>query len=173
MAVWCAAFAVVYLQLTLLMGEKWVMLKLALWSERSVVLSLLQRCVLGLAACVVVAACATTSVQQTDEERIAARAQQRWDALVDGAAERAYEFETPAYRETHSLKLFRSRLGSAVSFIGAEVKEVVVDGDVADVRIFMAYHTLGADGSLIRVDRPVRESWVRAGGEWWHSSSSR
>ena len=106
----------------------------------------------------------------TDEERVAARAQERWDALVDGSFDGAYQLESPALRAAYSSRAYRGRFGQQMRWTAAEVAEVDLDGDRANVRVMVSYFTLGPDGRPLENERPIFETWVREGGEWWHSS---
>lgn len=119
------------------------------------------------------AACSAVPPAQTDEQRIAERAKERWDALIDARLEAAFGYETPAYRKAHALRMYRARFGSAVTFTSAEVTRVEVEGDRARVMVLVGYATVSPSGDVLRIDRPVREVWVRSGDEWWHSIQSR
>ena len=106
----------------------------------------------------------------SDEEQVAARAQERWNALVDGALEDAYLKESPAFREAYTLRAYRGRFGHQLRWIAAEVAEVAVDGDMASVRVMVSYVSLGPDGRPMEGERPLEEAWLREEGEWWYVS---
>lgn len=101
---------------------------------------------------------------------LAARAQARWAALIDGDFGKAYGYETPAYRAATPLRLFSSRFGSALRWDKAEVIEVLPDaeGETAVVRMMIFYTTMDPAGGVIENQRPVDEAWVNTGGDWWH-----
>lgn len=103
------------------------------------------------------------------EDRLAQRAQARWDALVEGDFERAYEYETPGYRQVYSLQTFKNRFGHNVRWQNAKVRAVTPDGDVAEVRVLLSYKSLNLEGRLIEGERPVWERWLLVDGEWWYS----
>lgn len=115
-------------------------------------------------------ALASVSQAQGDEEILTLRAEARWNALIEGGYDRAYQFETPAYRAAFSPRIFRTRLGQAAVWTSAKVTRVDIEGDRATVRIFIEYEALGANGVPYRNGRPIDENWLRVNGEWWHSS---
>lgn len=121
-----------------------------------------------LALTLVVSGCATLG-QVTAEKQLAERAQQRWQALIEGNFDRAYEFETPGYRAVYSKKVFQNRFGGSVRWHSAEVREVSIDGDRAQVRMLIGYQTLTPQGETIDGERPIWERWQLVDGEWWYS----
>lgn len=104
------------------------------------------------------------------EERLTQRAQERWSALVAGDFERAYEYETPGYRQVYSLQTFKNRFGQNVRWQDAKVRAVTLEGDVAEVRVLLSYKSLNLEGRLIEGERPVWERWLLVDGEWWYSA---
>ena len=69
-----------------------------------------------LAAAVVAAAsmagCASLSTK-TPEQEVAELAQQRWDLLVNGDFDKAYQFTQPGYRALASVDDYKKRFGGA------------------------------------------------------------
>ena len=104
------------------------------------------------------------------EGAIAARAQHRWDALVEGDFDEAYAMESPAFREVYSRRAYRGRFGQQLAWTSAAVATVdLLDDSVAEVRVMVSYVTLGPDGRLLEGERPLAERWVYVDGQWWHS----
>jgi hypothetical protein len=98
----------------------------------------------------------------SDKERIASRAQQRWDALVEGRVETAYSYLSPGSREVMTLREYNGsiRLGF---WKKAVVKRVECpEQDLCDVQVTVDYVVRGTP-----VSSPVVEKWTRSGGEWW------
>lgn len=126
-----------------------------------------------LAAVLVALALASCSTERpllraSDESVIAERAAARWSAMIERDFDTAYRYTTPAYRETHPVRLFRGRFGSQVAWTAARVENVTVDGDVARVRIWIVYQAVDPSGQPFENERPIEEVWIRAGGDWWH-----
>lgn len=117
--------------------------------------------VLALAGC-------ATSVAMSDEERVAARADQRWKAMISGDWAAAYSFSTPAYRKAVSLDQFIGSHTGAVSRQGHEVRSVKCAEDVCEAMIRLQYKVMlpgmvkGAGASTDYAER-----WVREDGQWY------
>ena len=129
--------------------------------------------VAALALSLMLAGCTGLAGSKTDSKQVlAARAEARWAALIDGDFGKAYGYESPAYRAVTPLRLFSSRFGSALRWDKAEVIEVLPDaeGETAVVRVMISYTTMDPAGGVIEGQRPVDERWVRTGGEWWHTN---
>jgi len=124
-----------------------------------------------LALSLILAGCTGLAGPKADSRQVlAARAEARWAALIDGDFGKAYGYETPAYRAATPLRLFSSRFGSALRWDKAEVIEVLPDaeGETAVVRMMIFYTTMDPVGGVIEGQRPVDETWVNTGGDWWH-----
>lgn len=96
------------------------------------------------------------------EELIKARAQERWNALLAGDVPKVYGFMSPTAREALSLEAFRGAIRIGF-FKSAEVVKVECQPDVCDVQLQVTYVYRGSS-----IVTPVRESWVRSDGGWWH-----
>lgn len=123
---------------------------------------------------VIATGCSAPAVQvgKTDEAVLIDRAEARWAALIEADFARAYEFESPAYRDVHTLRMFVSQFGGAVGWTAAEVLGVASDasGEAASVKVLISYQAMDAGGGVMDGQRPVDERWVRTGGEWWHAN---
>jgi len=114
-----------------------------------------------------VSACANTAKQDQD---IKQRAQARWDALVAGDYDTAYNYYSPGYRSSTSRVDFEIAMRvRRVRWTSAEVLESSCTADVCSVETKLGY----------KVARPVpgisewknatdiTERWVRTDGQWW------
>ncbi len=117
----------------------------------------------------VVSGCASLK-QPTAESRLAERAEQRWQALVAGDFDQAYEYETPGYRAVYSKRAFQGSFGRNVRWLNAKVRDVSVTDNIAEVRVLISYQSLTPQGQLIGGERPVLERWQFVDGEWWYSN---
>lgn len=117
----------------------------------------------------VVSGCASMKLS-TAENRLAERAEQRWQALIAGDFDQAYEYETPGYRSVYSMKAFQNRFGRHIRWQDVTIQSVSVSDDVAEVQVMIAFKTLTPEGRVIEGLQPVRERWQLVGGEWWFSS---
>lgn len=107
------------------------------------------------------------AAEGTDELR--ARVEARWAALVAGDFDRAYEFETPAYRKIYTAQQFRARFGRDLRWKQARVVEIELRRpEVATVAVEIEY-SIFASGRGMMEDKTVdTETWLRVDGQWWH-----
>lgn len=122
-----------------------------------------------LLAVLVLPGCASKPV--TDDQVVAERAQARWDALLAGDLEGAYEYFSPGYRSTVSVIDFAVDLRTRrIGWISAEYLEHNCEGSRCTVKFDLGY----------RVRRPVpgldvwngtdriEENWIKTKGQWWY-----
>jgi hypothetical protein len=97
------------------------------------------------------------------EEVVKARAQERWDALVNGKIEVAYGYLSPGSQAVTNLEGFRNsiKLGfwrnvavQKVTCSTAELCEVVSEVDYV-------YR-----GTSVRT--PLKETWIKQEANWWY-----
>ena len=112
----------------------------------------------------------TVESQQTAEQQIRQRAEDRWAALSQRDFAAAYEYETPGYRSTVSIAQFQSQFGAAVRWIGASVESVTFaeTGDRAEVKVQLDYEAPDALGGLYTNRRAMFERWIASEGNWWY-----
>ena len=129
---------------------------------------LLQKTIIGVSLAVL-AGCGGIAEQQTPEERVADRAQERRMAMIDGDFEKAYEYLSPGYRANTSLNAWKGRFGGAVNWTDAEVRSVECeDDDACTATVLLSYRVSMPQGGDREGRRPFDEQWVRSEGEWWH-----
>lgn len=118
--------------------------------------------VLGIAA--VLAGCATMG---GPEGAVKSRANDFWQARVDGRPDVAYEFTTPSYRQLRTLQQYR------VKFAGLGAKSVEIDSVTCEAercvaRIKMAVIPPIAALGLQPIEMYSDDVWVLEDGKWWH-----
>lgn len=120
----------------------------------------------------VVAGCAgAPATVQTPEDRVAQRAQARWDHLLQGRWDDAYGYFTPGYREANSLETFqRSMLGRRIRWASAQLQGVECESAercIASVEI--DFELIGGMPGVPQVEssRLSPEVWLRLDGEWY------
>ena len=102
------------------------------------------------------------------EEAVRERAQARWNALLAGKFEEAYQFLSPASRNVVSLQRFRSSIGGAATWKSAEVHKVTCSQpDRCTVSIKVSYSAILRGRSLGTIDTSVEETWLLDAGQWW------
>lgn len=111
----------------------------------------------------ILAACGTMPAKElSPEQAVTERVKERWAAMVQGDFAKAYTFMSPSAREAISLEQFRDGVRPGF-FKQAEVAKVECQPEVCDVELRVTYVYQGSS-----IVTPVRESWVRSGGGWWH-----
>ncbi|MDR2690140.1 MAG: hypothetical protein LBB76_10340 [Azoarcus sp.] len=114
-----------------------------------------------------VAGCATVSnIGKTPEEIVAARSTARWQAIIGNDWKTAYQYTTPAFRETLPQEQYQGFIGATVIRKSAEaVKVKCEEATACDVTVRMAHEPV-----MIRVGEIVSnfpERWVEVDGEWY------
>ena len=120
----------------------------------------------GAMVAVAMSGCATTSTEsssaKTPEQKVAIRAQERWDALRAAQFDKAFSYLTPSTRLTLPPDVFRSRL-SSLRWIDVKVLKVVCEPEVCDVTLKMDYYAL----PNLKDSRQIEEKWIWDAGNWW------
>jgi hypothetical protein len=98
---------------------------------------------------------------ETTSQKVVARAQQRWVALLKSDLDAAYAFISPAGRSVMSVEKYRPRVSSAF-WRGAKVKEATCEAETCDVTVLVDVTVEGVKTSV-----PVKESWILEAGQWW------
>jgi hypothetical protein len=100
------------------------------------------------------------------------RAAARWAALIAGDLATAYQYESPAYREVHTIKDYAATFGGMVKWNLATVTDVRYHQEVksgAEVVVLLDISfPLGGDDVATVVE--VREPWAFVGGTWYRRS---
>ncbi len=99
------------------------------------------------------------------EEIVKKRSEERWQALVNGQFDKAYEYLAPSYRAVNSFERYRSNFGNAASWQNAQVLSVACETDKCDVRlrIQLKLAVRGVD----TVATALNETWLLEDGKWW------
>lgn len=99
---------------------------------------------------------------KTDEEVIAELAQARWNAVIAGDLDKAYEYISPAGRSVVTLQGFKNSMKPGFHK-GARVVGVKCGSpELCDVQLEIEYEFQGR-----RSKTPLPERWVKQDGRWW------
>lgn len=140
--------------------------------------SLVGLCFLTVVGCASVMPLAQSSIDpeaggwtEQVERQLAARVQARWDAMIAGDYEKAYAFETPAYRSVFSIQQYRARFGDAVTWKSARVLSSEYDqSHMASVSVAVEYEAVVSLAGNLRSVRVMPEKWLYSDGAWWYIS---
>lgn len=102
------------------------------------------------------------------EGLVSQRANERWRALVVADFTRAYSYNTPGFRAVVTPDAYRSRVGAAVIWTGAEAVRVDCPEPTkcnATVRIDFKPVLGGRSGGSLNTH--IDETWLLEDGQWW------
>lgn len=124
--------------------------------------------VLAALAVTALVGCAGLTSSVPPEQVVRQLATQRWQALLSGDFDKAYEFTTPSYRQIKSAATYRlQKQALLVKWISAEVVGAKCDGPKCDLFYKLEFKPLVPmrfDGTLFSGNSEV---WVFEGGQWW------
>ena len=124
-----------------------------------------RRCLAAMAAgvaAIVVAGCAGVQSGGTDEQYVAERAKQRWDAVIAGDIKTAYGYISPAGRSVVTYEGYAGSIRRGFHK-AARVTEVRCPSrEVCDVTLEIEYVFSGK-----RMKTPFYEKWVKQDSDWW------
>lgn len=121
-----------------------------------------------LAVGVVVAGCASAPRLTADtpaevkRDAVAARAQARWDALIKADLPAAYQYLSPATRETMPLDVYKAK-HKVDLYRDAKVDDVQCQIEACTVRLTVTYDYRRFQG----VRTPLVEKWIISQGQAW------
>lgn len=102
-------------------------------------------------------------------EGLGSRAEGRWTALIAGDFEKAYAFETPAYRALYSFSQYRSIYGTGLRWQQARVVKVDRQApEVAMVTLEVDYSFQVSGQGMMDQRKVITETWLWVDGQWWH-----
>ncbi|MCP8899357.1 hypothetical protein [Gilvimarinus xylanilyticus] len=100
------------------------------------------------------------------EDRVAARAQERLDALVGGDFEEAYAYLSPGYRGSVPFHAYRPKIAGASNWLEAAVDDVSCESEESCVVTTKVTYQM--QRIKLKNTRPFKEKWIYIGGEWWY-----
>lgn len=120
----------------------------------------------GLCLLIMTAGCATQvgGLKGSDvEAKVGARAQARWDGLINGNLGDAYSYLSPGLRATMTQAAYQKkiRLGT---WKKAKVSSVSCEEDRCKVAVQIELNSVGS----LQIEEPLHEVWIREDGEWWY-----
>lgn len=113
---------------------------------------------------------ASSGVSEADEAQLKERVLARWQALIKGDFDVAYQFETPAYRAIYTPSQFRYQFGNQTLWRMANVMDIHYDDPiVARVQVEVAYRYVepARGRGMQDMTHQVSETWLHKEGQWW------
>jgi hypothetical protein len=138
-------------------------------SPRSVSASFIRNCLPIVAVSVfLLSACATTG---SGEGAVATRSEARWNAIIAGDFNTAYQYYTPGYRSSHTPGDFEI----SMRLRKVQVREVKYldkncDDSACTVKLQVQYHIASPVPGLDtwESNTTLEEKWIKTQGQWWY-----
>jgi hypothetical protein len=115
---------------------------------------------LGLAGC---AGISVESSPQAKQRLVAERAQARWQVLMKGDVEGAYQFLSAGSKAATSLETYKSKIRPGM-WRGAKVDKVECEAELCKVLMQITYDTRPMRG----IQTPLDETWIIENGSAWY-----
>ncbi|MGB5063729.1 MAG: hypothetical protein WBQ37_08205 [Candidatus Competibacter sp.] len=104
-----------------------------------------------------------------DLNGLRSRVEARWAALIEGDFDKAYAFETPAYRALYNVRQYRGRYGNGLRWQQAKVvKTDLKSPGVATVMLEIEYSFQVSGQGMMGQRGSVTETWLWVDGQWWY-----
>ncbi len=110
------------------------------------------------------------NIRESPEEIVSERAKARWDALIRGDLQAAYDYLSPGYRQSTPFERYRRKIRGVGLWRKARVERVECDGaEVCKVLVLVDVHlVVPRSGEPIESTNPVYERWIYSEGQWWY-----
>jgi len=125
---------------------------------------------LAVGAAVIAAGCASTggvtaeSPAALKEKAVAERVNGRWEALIKRDYSRAYEYLSPASRESTSLPTFQAKI-EAIQYKAVNINKIDCEAEVCKVTVNVTYDFPPA--KIKGVATLLDENWIIDQGQAW------
>jgi hypothetical protein len=115
--------------------------------------------------------CATggqTSVAET-EKMVLNRAQTRWDLLLARKLDKAYDYLSPASKETTTMVDYIAKTSRVQGFKSVKVDAVKCEEE----RCKVDFVAMGSLRNITDIERQFSEYWIKIDGNWWNVYNGR
>lgn len=105
------------------------------------------------------------------------RVQARWQSLIEKDFGQVWEFSTPTFRGIFPKSMYVHNFSYAVDWELTSIDVVNYDADAAVASVAVGVmsqstkQVSAASRALGAVPITIREKWIFADGEWWHSTN--
>ena len=108
------------------------------------------------------------SLRPAPEEAVRKLATQRWQALLAGKFDQAYEFATPAFRKLRSVDFYRTnRSAVPVKWVSAEVLRVDCEPQRCVAKVKLITRPIMPGFNKLNLETGLEEVWIEENGQWW------
>lgn len=139
--------------------------------KKKVSLFLNRRSALIASALATAMAAHAAAAPQVPEVAVRERAAQRWQALIDGKYQDAYDMLAPGVRALQSFKAYSNSIGAGATWTAAEVTRVDCndkqDNCTATVRVESKALMPGGSFKVVPLTTHLAEIWIKQDNQWW------
>lgn len=108
------------------------------------------------------------SLRPAPEETVRKLATQRWQSLLAGKFDQAYEFATPAFRKLRSVDFYRTnRSAVPVKWVSAEVLRVDCEPQRCVAKVKLITRPIMPGFNKLNLETALEEVWIEEDGQWW------
>jgi hypothetical protein len=115
---------------------------------------------LGLAGCVGIS---VDSAPDRKQKVVAERAQARWDLLMKGEVDAAYQFLSTGSKAATPLGVFKTKIRPG-GWREAKVGKIECEAEICKVMMLITYDTRRMKG----IETPLDETWIIENGSAWY-----
>jgi hypothetical protein len=119
----------------------------------------------GLVLGVGLSGCASLNADSSLEAKqrvVAERAQARWELMMKGDVDGAYQYLSAGSKATTSLALYKARIKPGM-WRKAKVNKIECEGELCKVQMLITYDFKTMKG----IETPVQETWIIENGSAW------
>jgi hypothetical protein len=117
-----------------------------------------------------VAGCATLNADSAPEAKqkvVAGRAQARWELLIKGDVEGAYQYLSAGSKAGTPLALYKAKIKPGI-WRKAKVEKVDCKAEVCKVEMLITYDFRNRFGTMKGIETPLPETWIIENGSAWY-----
>jgi hypothetical protein len=102
-----------------------------------------------------------------DNGHLTKRVAARWDLLIAGKLDEAYDYLSPGKRSLITPEQYRSSIKTGL-WRDSKVDSIECgEVDLCKVKVLVSYSYKGKSADALDITRPLIETWRRQAGEWW------
>lgn len=113
------------------------------------------------------AGCSNTRIfdNRSNEQKVAVRAVERWEALIKGDYKKAYSYLSAGYQETQSEESYQPG-GGRVQWDSIKPGTISCVKDVCNAVVFLDYTFRARSVGNISSTKRLEEKWILSRGRW-------
>jgi len=115
----------------------------------------------------------STRAPLTDDEQLQTRSVERWQLLIGGKADQAWEYLSPGYRSTRNREEYIAKMATRpVAWLNSDFYSLTCDepGRFCAVGLKVRFKVLSRQLGVgeLEADSFLTERWIKLGDTWFH-----